>query len=551
MDFLKSQFDRIQAQISALTPTQKMLTGTLVAIMVMTLMWWSRYAGTAEMEPVLNQALTQEDMTRMEATLAEKNIEYKEASDRLLVPTERKREALSVLGFNGVLPKDTASGFDEEIKQLSPWDGVGRQNAVYNRAKELELSQIVSMYPDVASAKVLIDAHTERHIGADVEAKASVMVQMKPGTKPGKQLAKAAAKFVAGAQSGLALKNITVVIDGIAQNVADEGADGSTIGGSTLLEIRQNAEQSFAKKVTDFLADIPGALVTVTVSVNNQTTEIKKTTVDEKKSGHFELKTTSENQEQNTPAATPSEAGAASNTGASIGNGIPAGGGESTATTNKEQAEFENVPAVTTESTKTAPGSVIPIAASVRIPRSHFVRFAKDMNDGKDPDPQMVKQTIADERKNMAEAVAKTLGLTNAADVSVEVYPDSMPVLTEPPTVTAASTVTLALGGHVKEIALGALALVSLFMVSAMVKKTGPALPAPAAPAPAAPMPRNILGGPELVAGEAGDGGTLLNAVEMDEESVRNQQMMEQVATLVDENPDTAATLVKRWMNRG
>jgi flagellar biosynthesis/type III secretory pathway M-ring protein FliF/YscJ len=26
---------------------------------------------------------------------------------------------------------------------------------------------------------------------------------------------------------------------------------------------------------------------------------------------------------------------------------------------------------------------------------------------------------------------------------------------------------------------------------------------------------------------------------------------MEQVATLVDENPDTAATLVKRWMNRG
>src|SRR5580704_5358508 len=158
MDFLKSQFDRIQAQISALTPTQKMLTGTLVAIMVMTMMWWSRYAGTADMEPVLSQALTQEDMVRMEATLADKNIEFKEAGDRLLVPTDRKREARSVLGYNGALPKDTASGFDEEVKQLSPWDGVGRQNAVYNRAKEIELAQTIAMYPDVASAKVFIDA---------------------------------------------------------------------------------------------------------------------------------------------------------------------------------------------------------------------------------------------------------------------------------------------------------------------------------------------------------------------------------------------------------
>jgi flagellar biosynthesis/type III secretory pathway M-ring protein FliF/YscJ len=86
-------------------------------------------------------------------------------------------------------------------------------------------------------------------------------------------------------------------------------------------------------------------------------------------------------------------------------------------------------------------------------------------------------------------------------------------------------------------------------MVSTMVKKATPTMPAPAPATPAAP-PRNVLGA-EIVAGEAAEGGTLLNAVEMDEESVRNQQMMEQVATLVDENPDTAASLVKRWMNQG
>ncbi len=98
MDFLKSQFDRIQAQLSALTPTQKMLTGALVAIMVMTLMWWSRYAGTADMEPVLNQALSQDEMGRMETALVQKNIDFKEAADRLLVPTRAQAAGSVGLG---------------------------------------------------------------------------------------------------------------------------------------------------------------------------------------------------------------------------------------------------------------------------------------------------------------------------------------------------------------------------------------------------------------------------------------------------------------------
>lgn len=110
MDFLKSQFDRIQAQISALTPTQKMLTGTLVAIMVMTLVWWSRYAGTADMEAILDQALTQEDIGRIEATLSQKSIDYKIVNDRILVATDHKIEALAILAYNGACLRTPPAG---------------------------------------------------------------------------------------------------------------------------------------------------------------------------------------------------------------------------------------------------------------------------------------------------------------------------------------------------------------------------------------------------------------------------------------------------------
>ena len=55
MDFLKSQLDRIQQQLAGLNASQKMLTGSLIVIMVMTLFYWGRYAGSPEMEPLLDQ----------------------------------------------------------------------------------------------------------------------------------------------------------------------------------------------------------------------------------------------------------------------------------------------------------------------------------------------------------------------------------------------------------------------------------------------------------------------------------------------------------------
>ena len=42
----------------------------------------------------------------------------------------------------------------------------------------------------------------------------------------------------------------------------------------------------------------------------------------------------------------------------------------------------------------------------------------------------------------------------------------------------------------------------------------------------------------------------MLDGMELDEDTIKAQQMVEQVATLVKENPDSAANLVKRWLNR-
>src|SRR5438105_2863402 len=121
MDFLKVQIDRIQQQLSGLNSSQKMLTATLVAIMVMTLLWWGHYAGQAEMEPVLNQSFNDTEIAQITARLASKGIAYKLQGDKVLVPADRKFEVLADLSYSQLMPRDTHNGFDELSKQFSPW----------------------------------------------------------------------------------------------------------------------------------------------------------------------------------------------------------------------------------------------------------------------------------------------------------------------------------------------------------------------------------------------------------------------------------------------
>jgi len=130
--------------------------------------------------------------------------------------------------------------------------------------------------------------------------------------------------------------------------------------------------------------------------------------------------------------------------------------------------------------------------------------------------------------------------------VEVDPYYDYLPAgdsLAQP---AVASSIPVAITGHVKEIALGFLAVVSLFMVSMMVRKSTPAPVVIAKPDRAVQQ----ASGPEDLATEVNEGIQTMDGMEVDDDSIRTQQMIGQVSNMVKENPDGAANLVKRWLNR-
>lgn len=77
---------------------------------------------------------------------------------------------------------------------------------------------------------------------------------------------------------------------------------------------------------------------------------------------------------------------------------------------------------------------------------------------------------IASELPNIKSAVIGCTAIGKPEAITVEPYTDVILPPRDPQLASAGSGITLMLGGHIKEIALGGLALASLFMMSMMVR---------------------------------------------------------------------------------
>src|SRR5688500_28803 len=543
MDFLKGQLDKIQQQLGGLNASQKMLTGSLVAIMVMTLLWWGRYAGTAEMEPVLPQAFATEDVSRVQSHFKSVGIQTKLEGDRILVPADRREEAIAALAFAGLMPTDSASAFDEVIKQLNSFMPQTTSEALFKEAKQRTLQNVIRRFPGVKDAVVLIEPPGARKLGVRNEASASIAITMKDDGVGTRKLAESAASLVAGSQQQLSVKNTAVVIGQRRYRISGD-ADGA--GGSDELgDLLANHERYYEEKVQGLYPFIDGLFVKVAVNVNTTSLQSQNKIFD--KVQQKEKRTNSRTENEPVGGGRAVEPGAMPNTGASI-DIPPVQQASGERSLEESEADFENYADTKTEMRNKPAGDFAAISAAVRVPRSYFLKmFQNSSGSTAEPTLATLQPIIDAELEKMRNEVIVTAAIEDKMRVSVSTYDDSPGPLRSAATVTTPGTFTTSISSYGKEIAIGALAVISLFMVSMMVRKTNPA---PVIAMAAAPRETPHLDGLPEVAGIVGDSGQLLDGMELDEDAVRTQQMLDQVSTLVGENPDAAANLVKRWLNR-
>ena len=570
MDILKNQFDRIQQQLGGLNATQKMLVACLVAIIVMTVVWWGRYAAVAEMEPLFDKALSAEDLGRVRSFLKGADIPAVTTADnRISVPSDRRAEAIAGLTFSNAMPATAKIDFTALVKDMNPFNSASINDAQLNNIKQLRLAEVISNFPGVKAAQVFIDSTEKIRIGGGgAQPSATVSIETRNGEQASQQLVDAAANLLRGAQAGLSWKNVTVMVDGVRRRVRDP-EDGGVMDGGEQLKLIEEFENRVERKVAKFF-EIPSLAVTVSYKVNP---EAKRTQAKQYDKDNIFQKATEESERtlesSNPVASSGGEPGARPNTGMTIDPMPAAGSGQATTTENEIKSKFQVLAGETVTEIMTPAGVATPVAAAVRMPRSHIIRTLKqewvNPNPAANPNALPPEPREADiqarfkqELPDLRTAVKIAADVPSEQAVLVSLYTDLLPqnqggVVPGAPggaTLSAASFTAMA-GAHSREIVLGGLAVVSLFMVSMMVRRSSP-LPVAAGASVAAfgmtPMP--VLDATESLVGEVSEGKSLLDAMELDEDAVRAQQMLDQVSSMVEENPDAAAGLVKRWMNR-
>ncbi len=555
MDRLKQQFEQLRQQLGGLTASQKMLTGALVAIMIVTVVWWARFAAGDDKVALLDQAMTADQLGGIESLLSDRDIPFQVQGDRLMVSSSQRQEALAMLTYERMMPADTTNHFEKAIGQMGSFDSRQKIDTVQVNAIQNELAGILRRMSGVRSADVIVNPTYKARIGQSVEPSASVNLTTAGGADA-ERLADAASRAVAGAVSMLKPENVTVIVDG--RHVELAGDDSLLGGAGRLLEVRAKGEKHFEEKVRHALAFIPGLHVSVGVRVNDTVSRKSAFTVDPENKivAPVEENTRTEDSENSGPRG--GEAGLNVNAGMSLaGAGAAAGAKGSTKTSETGETRNQVDYGKTREETYREAGGVDAVSCSLSVPMSWVVdQWKGRTGTASDPDAAVLGAFEAEKLAQVKQLVGSALQGVEAGRIMAVTYADGATLAR------GGAAAALAGGGadeaagfgglvrdYGKQAALAALAGVSLFLVSSMVKKSAP-LTAPAPPTLDGESV-TLYGGGDAMHGMAGETEGLMLAQEVGDDAVYAGQMLEQVQSLVKENPDAAAALVKRWLNVG
>jgi flagellar biosynthesis/type III secretory pathway M-ring protein FliF/YscJ len=541
MEFIKKQLEQIKEHLGTLTTSQRLVIYLLVVIIFVALFWTVYQTSSPSMTPLFEQTLTDSELASYENKLELWDITYRVEGGKILVKRQELDRILARLGQNNALPSDMSESWKKLILDSDMWISQEDRQNRWKLALEQRLGQIIQLMDGVQNAYVIINTGSKKLFsdGPSSDPSASVYLNMKSGEAPSKALVLAVAGMVSGAVDRLSRQRVQVIANGAPCRVPDENSPYSL----DALDARRDYERHFADKIQQVLA-ITNAQVGVFVELETetiQTTEQKYG--DPIVSREHTMENTSE------PMIPKGEPGVRPNTGISVQ--IPEASGQKSTQTEND-TEYQGSRDLTQIVKHKNPGEVKTIRATVNIPYSYFVGIFQAQTGKTDkPTEAQLEPIIKAQEENISKKVLPIINATDPTFVEVSYFYD-LPTTIGSATALAASGPTSLpdLMKFAKPAGLVVLAFASLLMVLMMMKKASSnvsiqnleqKLAAQVEPTP-------TLEGESGPVGEASSTEGVLEGIEVDEHTLRARKMAEQVATLVKEDPGSAASLIRQWI---
>ncbi len=558
MDALKRVLQLIRTQAMRLTPTQKLLIGSLCVVLLMTMFVVSQYAGRAEHVELMPGA-TPEQQQQAISFLQANHIEHSIQEGRPQVPPDRRYYVLAQLGEKGALPDDTSILFGNLAEKTSWTMSQTQVRQISNIALQNELAAVIGHFSGVRSSQVFIDAPEQGGgIGRAARTPTATAVVFTTNRQPlDQETVDAIAHLVAGSKAGLTPTAVRVIDGATRRQHRARGEE--DFAAADYMQTVKKVEEYTQSKLLEALQHIQGVVVAVNAQVDVTRRVQSSERVLQPGDGTVTAPVRESTQtSERIGAASGGEPGVRSNVGLSVAT---TNSGRSTDRETRSETELETIPGRQTMQTVDPRGMPTKINAAIHVPRSYFIRLwrVKQGPDQADAEPQETDLTpIVEEETRKIEASVTPLIETRVDDALVAGSVVVSMVLDLAPMQFHAGAgggsgggglggmaSTLA-SGWIKTVALGALAALSLAMMALTLRKAGKPVQLPSA--------QELVGVPPALTsdndmmGEADEAEAALAGIEMTDDDLQLRKKVEQVTTLVKEKPSDAARLLGRWI---
>lgn len=558
MQRLLGLFDLTRARFGEMPASTRGLVGSVAVILILLLGYVFLFTAKPSYIPIgISGSTDDETRGRVISYLRSRGIDHQADGAEIVVPASRQLEVLAGLQQQQIIRGDQID-FDAFIENDSVFLDRATKDRRYILAKNRALSTMVGFLDGVESARVIIDQPIGSGGIGRSRVKPSATVALRAAS-PGLSRAQARniAQLVAHAHAGLEAAQVNVS-DATTGRSFRGSSDATETAGIIGMEIKQSAQAEVKEKIEEVLGHIPGLKVAVNAIINQDRVQTARTQIEEPKQGV--VRERSMDRTSSAPVA-----GGAPGVRANVASRVSGtGGGTRTSTESQSDASSQPVFPNTRVLTYSGAGTIDELNAVIQLPRTWMTRVYQsrlaagtDPADAADPppiDPAAFETFAADELRRIEVQLrplvdTDSTGADVTGTVAVNMYDDAVDLEGFDQAVSGVGggfASNLVGSGVATTASLVLLAVVSLALMLMVVRN--------ASREPAMPSAEELVGIPpsleadDDVVGEASDSPLALEGQEVDEETVRRQQMLEYLNTFATEDPEEAASLIRKWM---
>jgi flagellar M-ring protein FliF len=539
MNFLRQSTDQARQVFLSMPMQSRIIVMMLVAVIAIGLAFLVRGSDAKSTEYLFGgRAMGEQEMDSIEVALSAAGLnEWQREGRRIKVPQDAKAAYLAALGDATSLPIALRTEVDQAIKSSSPFDSSDLRHAREMHAKEKDLGNKISAFPDVRWASVEYDRGERVGLSRVVPQSASVMVQPEGSHSLPRQRIMAIQELIRGSYAGMTTDDVVVIdTNSTTGSVSLEDED-------PLLTKQREAEKHIEYKLRKLLVEYPAKIAVFAEIDPTMESELASLKFDPEptnlRNSSKKIETTRNQQiPSGVPGADPNAIG---NRAQSIGKDVEV------LNTTEDERDTSGVAGQQFESSKLADLQVKTVRVSIMLPTSYyrtlhiqneqFVDSTKNLEDIV-LDQATLVELRAETEKKIQEIVSPLL-----PQVAAGSDPVSLVTVRDAPQLPIAKQVEQPATGQAlswlaeswQTLALVLLGLVALLVARSAAKSTGNATPPGFQEGFGLEMP-----GPPPAEQNVEE--------ESERMTITGGSLKDELLHLVEDNPEVAANVIRGWV---